>query len=145
MPARASGEKTEFCGACFDCRRKGEQNSRALQNEYVTVLVRAPAPFTAVKNILGYSTRNGKFKHLEPHFQLSATASDSKEVMQSAVALPHSRECTKEPMPASPNYGSKVKFGVRAGLRNIVQEKMICRCASGCQFECLQNFVLWAM
>ena len=28
MPTRASGGKTELCGACFDCRRKGEQESR---------------------------------------------------------------------------------------------------------------------
>ena len=28
-----SREKTEFCGACFDCRREGEQESRFLKNE----------------------------------------------------------------------------------------------------------------
>ena len=28
VSARASGEKTEFCGPCFDCRRKGAQDSR---------------------------------------------------------------------------------------------------------------------
>ena len=66
---------------------------------------RAPGPSTAVKNILGHSTRNGKFKRLEPHFQLSATRSDSKEGTETAVALPYSRECTKEPISALPNYG----------------------------------------
>ena len=85
--------------------------------------MRAPAPSTAVNNRLGYRTRNGKLKCLEPHFQLSATGSDSKEVMQSAVALPHSRECTKEATPVLPNNGSKVKFGATAELRNILQEK----------------------
>ena len=79
--------------------------------------VRAPVPSTAyvaVKNILGYSTRNGKFKRLEPHFQISATRSEWKEVTENAVALPHSRECTKEPISALPNYGLKEKFGARA-------------------------------
>ena len=66
------------------------------------------------KNILGYSKRNGKFKRLEPHFQFSATRSASKEGTETAAALPHSRECTKEPISALPNYGSKEKFGARA-------------------------------
>ena len=35
------------------------------------VRVRAPAPSTATKNMLGYSTRNSKPKNLEPHFQFS--------------------------------------------------------------------------
>ena len=31
VPARASGDKTEFCSAaCFDCRGKGKQESRIL-------------------------------------------------------------------------------------------------------------------
>ena len=75
---------------------------------------RAPGPSTAVKNRVGYSTRNGKFKRLEPHFQLSATGSASKEVTETAVALPHQREFTKEPMSALPNYGFMEKFGARA-------------------------------
>ena len=66
------------------------------------------------KNILGYSKRNGKFKRLEPHFQFSATRSASKEGTETAAALPHSRECTKEPISALSNYGSKEKFGARA-------------------------------
>ena len=36
-------------------------------------VIRAPARSTAVKNKLDFSARNGKFKRLEPHFQLSAT------------------------------------------------------------------------
>ena len=66
------------------------------------------------KNVLGYSTRNGKFKRLEPHFQISATRSGWKEVTETAVDLPHSRECTKEPISALPNYGLKEMFGARA-------------------------------
>ena len=48
--------------------------------------------------ILGYSARNGKFKRLEPHFQVSATRSRWKEVTETAVDSPQSRECTKEPI-----------------------------------------------
>ena len=82
--------------------------------------IRAPVPSTTTtncccstysKNILGYSTRNDKFKRLEPHFQISATRSGWKEVTKTAVALPHSRECTKEPTSASPNDGLREKFG----------------------------------
>ena len=127
MPAPASGEKIEFCSACFDCRRKGEQESRFLKNEY--------DPSTAVKNILGCSTRNHEFKRLEPHFQLLATRSASKEGTESAVALPRSRECTKEPISALPKYGSKGKFGARAELRNILQEKMRGRGGSSCRLD----------
>ena len=49
--------------------------------------VRRPALSTTVKKILGYSTRNGKFKRLEPHFQLSATRSVSKDGMETAATL----------------------------------------------------------
>ena len=84
----------------------------------------APARSTSVKNILDYSTRKGKFKRLEPHFQLSATRTASKEGTETAVTLPHSRECTKEPIPALPNYGSKEKCGARAELRNVLKEKI---------------------
>ena len=36
------------------------------------------------------------------------------EVTETAVALPYSRECTKEPISALPNYALKEKFGARA-------------------------------
>ena len=55
---------------------------------------------------------NGKFKRLEPHFQLSATGSASKVGTKTAVILPP-RECTKEPISALPNYVSKGKLGAR--------------------------------
>ena len=76
----------------------------------------APAPSTSAKNILGCSTKNGKFKRLEPIFQLSATRSASKEGTETAVALSHSRECTKESISALPNYSPKKKFGGRAEI-----------------------------
>ena len=99
------------------------------------------------KNTLGYSTRNGKFKRLEPHFQPSATRSGWK-VTETAVALPHSRECTKEPIYALPNYGSKGKFGARAELRNVLQEKWRGRGRSSCRFDSKigkQKLFLWAI
>ena len=76
--------------------------------------------------MLGYncSTRNRKFKRLEPHFQRSATRSTSNEGTETAVALPHPRECTKDPISALPNNGSMGKFGARAELRNILQGKI---------------------
>ena len=67
---------------------------------------------TRVNNILGYSTRIGKFKRLEPHFPISAARSGWK-VTETAVASPHSRECTKEPISPLRNIGSKEKFGAR--------------------------------
>ena len=60
------------------------------------------APVKMYPWVLCYGTRNGKFKRLEPHFQISATRSGWKEVTETAVALPHSRECTKEPISALP-------------------------------------------
>ena len=97
--------------------------------------LRAPARSTVVKNILGYSTRNDKFKHLEPHFKLSATRSASKEGTENAVALPHSRECTEEPISALPNDGSKEKFGGRAELWSVLQGKLRGRGGSSCRFD----------
>ena len=61
---------------------------------------------------------------LEPYFQHSATRSASKEGTETAIAWPHSRECTKEPISSLPNYGSKKKFGASAELRNVPQEKL---------------------
>ena len=75
------------------------------------------------KKRFGYSTRNRIFKRLEPIFQFSATRSASKEATESAVALAHSRECTKELILALLNYNSMGKFGARAELRNVLQGK----------------------
>ena len=97
--------------------------------------------------MLGYRTRNGKVKRLEPHFQLAATRSASKEGTETAVGLSHSRECTKEPISALPNDGSKEKFGARAELRNVLQEKLRGRGGSSCRFDrkSAKKFFLWAM
>ena len=48
--------------------------------------------FTAVKYLLGYSTRHHKFKRLEPYLQLSTTGSASKEDTETVAALLYSRE-----------------------------------------------------
>ena len=84
--------------------------------------VRAPAPSTAAKNMLVYSTMNLKFKRLESRFQIAATRSASKEGTETAVALPHSRGCTKETISPLSSKGSVEKFGARAELRNVLQE-----------------------
>ena len=81
------------------------------KNKYdVYTNIRAPVPSTKVKIILGYSARNGKVKRLEAHFQISATRSGCKEVAETAVALPHSREYTKEPISSLPSYRFMEKF-----------------------------------
>ena len=38
-----------------------------------------------------------------------------------------------------PNYGSKEKFGARADLRNVLQEKLRGRGGSSCRFDRLQK------
>ena len=81
--SKASAKK-EIGSACFDCRRK--------RGEELLLLFKQ-------KIIHGYeysSTRNGNFKRLEPHFQISATRSARKEVTEIAVALPQTY--TKEPI-----------------------------------------------
>ena len=106
---------------------------------------RARARSTAGKTILGYSTGIHKFKRLEPHFQFSATRSASKEGAETAVALAHSRECTKELISALPNIGLMGKFGARAELRNVLQEKKTGQVWF--QGLCVKSFflVLWAL
>ena len=125
VSARASGERKEFCGARFDCRHKGEQESRFFKNEHELLLLLRQ--LKKKWRHLGDSTRNGKFKRLEPQFQVSATIwgwQRSRKLL--------SRECTKEPICALPNNRSMEKFGARAELRNIVQEKLRGRGGSSC-------------
>ena len=91
------------------------------------------------KNILAYSRGNGKFKRLDSHFQISATRTGSK-VTETAVALPHSRSA-----PRSPNLPCQImdkKFGARAELRNILQEKLRGTGGSSRRFESLQKKML---
>ena len=125
---RAAEEQSTFYTDCCCCRATYE-----LPNQFKETGT-SFCSFYGSKNILDNSTRNGKFKRLEPHFQLSATRSGSKEGTETAVALLHSRECTKEPMCALPNYGSREKFGARAELRNVLQEKLRSRGGSSCRF-----------
>ena len=88
--------------------------SYVCNKSFLKKLARTSKSSTAVKKKIGYSTINGKFKCLEPHFQISATRSGWKDVTETAVASPHSRECTKEPISPLLNIGSMEKFGARA-------------------------------
>ena len=99
------------------------------------------------QNILGYSIINHKFKRLAPHFQLSATRSALKEGAEIAATLLHSRECTKEPISALPNFGSKENFTARAELRDVLQKKLRGRGGSSCRFNRTFGILLslWAM
>ena len=49
VSARASREKTAFCGARFDCQRKGEQESRFLKNEYELSLLFSSKKYTSLQ------------------------------------------------------------------------------------------------
>ena len=88
-----------------------------IENDYQVRQLLLVVLHETVKKIICNSTRNSKFKRLGPPFQLSSTKSASKEGRETAVASPHSRECTKEPISILPNYGSNEKFGARAELR----------------------------
>ena len=90
--------------------------------------------YSSKKKKLDYGTRKHTFKRLVTHFQISATRSGWK-ISETAVALPHSRECTKEPISALPNNGSKKKLGAKEQLRNILQEKLRGRGGSSCRFD----------
>ena len=72
----------------------------------------------------GYTTRNGKFKRLERHLQLSATGSASREGTETAVALLQSRECTKVPISALPDYSAKGNFGDKSRITEYPTRKI---------------------
>ena len=119
------------------CLKKTKETWHLVSYEYELLLF-----LQQLQNILGYSARNQNFKRLEPRFQSSATRSASKEGTETAAALPHSRECTKEPISALPNNGSMEKFGARAELRSVLQEKLRGRDGSSCRFDCLDYYFL---
>ena len=105
----------------FRLSAQGGAREPIVENRVAGTYVRrqsSPARSTAVTNILDYSTRGSKFERPEPHFQLSATTSALTEGTETAVALPQSRECTKEPISALPNYASKEKFGATTVEQN---------------------------
>ena len=89
-PFRYTGRhQTPPTPAPFMAKRQKLPRSRT---EYVP-----PSRSTAAeKKIIDHSTRNRKFKRLEPHFQPSATITAPKEDTKSVVALAHSRECANE-------------------------------------------------
>ena len=60
--------------------------------------------YSCSKNTLGYSTRNHKFKRLEPRFShFGDEVGMEGDLGNYSVALSHSRECTKEPISALPS------------------------------------------
>ena len=66
--------------------------------------------FYSKNKVLGYSTRNRKFKHLEPHFRTSATRPAPKEDTKNAVALVCARECAEELESGLLKFGSMETF-----------------------------------
>ena len=99
--------------AWIEQRNSNGAHSTVLLQSYVWAIktqnnwyeyVRAPAPSTAVTNTLGYSTRNHKFKRLEPRFShFGDEVGMEGDLGNYSVALSHSRECTKEPISALPS------------------------------------------
>ena len=126
---RTAEEQSTLYGDCCCYRATYELPNHSLKNSYE----RARARSTAVK--IHLTTAQETANSMEPHLQVSATSSASKEGTETAVALPHSRGYTKEPIPALPKYGLKEKFGAGAELRNALQEKLMSRCVSSCRFE----------
>ena len=112
------------------CLKKTKETWHLVSYEYELLLF-----LQQLQNILGYSARNQNFKRLEPRFQSSATRSASKEGTETAAALPHSRECTKEPVSALSKNGSMESFGDRTELRNILRAKNRGRGASSCRSD----------
>ena len=112
------------------CLKKTKETWHLVSYEYELLLF-----LQQLQNILGYSARNQNFKRLEPRFQSSATRSASKEGTETAAALPHSRECTKEPISASPNNAQLEKFGSTEESWNILTEQIRWRGASSCRFD----------
>ena len=72
-----------------------------------------------------------------------------KEDMKSAVALAHSRKCTKELLFGLPKFGSIETFGARAEKRNVLTKKtaadvLPCALLSGLSAKYI-SFFLWAV
>ena len=88
---RTAEEQSTLYGDCCCYRATYELPNHSLKNSYE----RARARSTAVK--IHLTTAQETANSMEPHLQVSATSSASKEGTETAVALPHSRECAKEP------------------------------------------------
>ena len=68
-------------------------------------------------------------------FNFHGTKYASTGCAETAVALPHSRECTKKPVSGCLNDVSKGTFGVSAEIRNILQEKNRDEGGVSCRFD----------
>ena len=105
----------------------------------VCVFVRAPSPSTTAVNIHLATVQQTAIIRLEPHCQILATRSEWKEVAETAVALPHSQECSKDIISPLLFFSSKEEFGDRPEIRNALQEK--CRGRGGSSYRVDPRFV----
>ena len=109
----------------------GSKRAEFLKNEY-----QVRTPCVSSKTYTWLQCKKRQIQAPGTTVLLSATRSASKEGTETADDLPHSRECTKESISATSNYGSKEKFGARAER----QEKLRGRGGSSCRLKCLQSF-----
>ena len=134
MPTRASRGKTEFCGPCFDCRRKGGRETishNRVPGDTSTYVV-SSKKYTMYLATARETANSSAWNHIF-YFQRRGPP---RRRARKLLSLCHSRECTKD---ALPNYNSKGKFGAKAELRNILQEKLRGKGGSSCRFDCLQK------
>ena len=116
--AGVSGEKTERDGTV------GARGSKRADLKKTSTSCELLLLLQQQKIYSGYTTRNGKFKRLERHLQLSATGSASREGTETAVALLQSRECTKVPISALPDYSAKGNFGDKSRITEYPTRKI---------------------
>ena len=137
MPTRASEGKTEFCGACVDCRRNGESREQIF-------LKRVPGTSTYVVSSKKYAWLQYKKRQIQAPGTTFSTFSD--EVRLEGGHGNCCRFATHGSAPRSPCLPCQIKkkIGARAELRNVLQEKLRGRGGSSCRFDRLQKNYLWA-
>ena len=111
------GSAGSSCSFCYSKQKKIQETER------VWVPSARSTRTTSRKKKWLQSTINRKFKRLEPYFQTSATRSAPKEDTKNAIALVHSRECTKGLISGLPIFGSIEKFGAGAEKRKVFPKK----------------------
>ena len=118
MPTWASGGKTEFCGACFDCRPKGEREPIFAK--------RVPGTSTYVMSSKKYTRLQYKKRQIQAPGTTFSTFSDGVRLEGG-----HGNCCRFATLTAVHQgahiclaYGSKEKFGARAELRNVLHEEL---------------------
>ena len=102
-------KKREFCRACFDCRLRGEHERRFLKNEYVQYCTRYTYQVCR-KSFNSFYRKQYKIYSAKSTYVLETSNSSvwnhifnfhrrgpPRRSTETAVALPHSRECTRSP------------------------------------------------